>query len=52
MRRIRERIVERGGNVERFETTMDRRWIRVALRGFPVLGVLLIVEGVVSLASG
>jgi hypothetical protein len=30
---------------------MDRRWIRVALRGFPVLGVLLIVEGVVSLAS-
>jgi hypothetical protein len=38
MRRIRERIVERGGDMGRFETTMDRRWIRVALRGSPCWG--------------
>ena len=29
---------------------MGRRWIRVALRVAPVVGVLLILDGVLSLA--
>jgi hypothetical protein len=48
--RARERIAQHGGDVERFEATMDRRWIRVALRAAPVVGALLIAEGIVSLA--
>jgi hypothetical protein len=45
IRRIRRRVEERGGDVERFERAMDRRWMRVMLAGAPVLGVVLIVGG-------
>jgi hypothetical protein len=49
VRRVRGRVARRGGDVERFRATMNRRWIRVALRVAPVVGVLLIIDGVVSL---
>jgi hypothetical protein len=45
MRRIRRRVEERGGDVERFERTMDRRWMGLMLAATPVLGVVLIVGG-------
>jgi hypothetical protein len=45
IRRIRRRVEERGGDVERFERAMDRRWIRLMLAAAPVLGVVLIVGG-------
>jgi hypothetical protein len=51
MTRIRARLAERGGHVERFETLMGRRVIRVGLVATPLVGVLLIADGVVSLSS-
>jgi hypothetical protein len=45
MRRVRRRVEERGGDVERFERTMDRRWIWLMLAAAPVLGVVFIVGG-------
>jgi hypothetical protein len=48
--RVRERVAQRGGDARRVEAAMDRRWIRVALWVAPVVGALLIVEGLVSLA--
>jgi predicted ABC-type ATPase len=44
--RVRRRVKEGGGDVERFERAMDRRWIRVMLVASPAIGVLLIVGGV------
>ena len=46
MRRVRRRVEVRGGDVERFERAMDRRWIRAMLVAAPAIGVLLIVGGV------
>jgi hypothetical protein len=46
IRRVRRRVEAHGGDVERFERAMDRRWIRVMLAAAPVIGVLLIVGGV------
>jgi len=45
IRRIRRRVEERGGHVERFERAMERRWMRLMLVAAPVFGVLLIVGG-------
>ena len=51
MTRIRARLAERAGDVERFESFMGRRVIRVGLLATPLVGLLLIADGVVSLAS-
>jgi hypothetical protein len=45
LRRIRERLCEKGGDVARFERAMDRRWIRAALWVVSVAGLLLVVLG-------
>jgi hypothetical protein len=49
MRRVKARLVERGGDVARFEDRMDRRPIRVALVAVPLMGVVLIASVVLSL---
>jgi hypothetical protein len=46
MRKIHARIAMRGGDVERFRQTMDRRWIRAALIVVPVVGAAIVVLGV------
>jgi hypothetical protein len=48
MRRVERRIAARGGDVERFKRSMDRRWIIVLLRGAPVVGVALVALGLVG----
>ncbi len=46
MRKIRSRIELRGGDVERFEQTMDRRWLRAALIVVPIVGAGIVVLGI------
>lgn len=48
MRRIEGRIAARGGDVERFQRAMDRRWISALLWCAPVVGVALVVLGYVG----
>jgi hypothetical protein len=46
--RIQDRLSQRGGDIERFRSTMDRSWIRATLVAFPALGVALIIVGLTS----
>ncbi len=46
MRRIEARISMRGGDVDRFNAHMDRRWIRAMLLVAPVAGAGVVVLGV------
>lgn len=46
MSRVRSRVRERGGDVERFEKGMSRAWIRATLGIAPILGVLVVLLGV------
>jgi hypothetical protein len=48
MRRIRGRMAARGSDSESFRHHMDRRWIRVALRVAPVVGLICIVLGLLG----
>jgi hypothetical protein len=43
--KIRSRLIGRGGQPERFDRAMNRRFIRVALVLVPIVGVFLIVWG-------
>jgi len=48
IRRIRTRVAERGGDVQRFDRAMNRDWIRAAVVISPIGGVLLIVLGAIG----
>lgn len=48
MSRVRGRVVERGGDVERFDQGMRRPWARVPLVIVPFAGVGLIILAVAS----
>lgn len=48
MSRVRGRLVERGGDVERFDQGMDRPWARVPLVVVPLAGLALIILGIAS----
>lgn len=45
MRKIRSRVLERGGDVDRLNRGMDRPWIRAMLVIAPVAGAVLVVLG-------
>jgi hypothetical protein len=46
--RIRRRLWERGGDVQKFDRAMNRAWIRAAVVSSPFAGALLIVLGVLG----
>jgi hypothetical protein len=45
--RARRQTEATGGDVERFDRSMDRTWIHVMLVVIPIAGVALIVAGIV-----
>jgi membrane protein YqaA with SNARE-associated domain len=48
MGRIRVRLSERGGDLERFEHRTNRRWILAMLWLSPVLGLVCVIAGLLG----
>jgi hypothetical protein len=46
--RIRRKLTDRGGDVERFDTAMERPWINAIVKTSPVAGLILIVLGLLG----
>lgn len=44
--RVHDRVAARSGDTDRFDRVMNGGWIRLALVGAPIAGVVLIVLGV------
>ena len=48
MTRVRGRVVDRGGDIERFDQGMGRPWARAPLVIVPFAGLVLIILGIAS----